>query len=91
VTFFRAVGDLCAGGILFRDILHLCGCGLPSAEGTARYRGCCEPDHLVLGSREQNTAHRNFHSVVSQVSLPQDYKGVVRVCNRDVQYCGDTF
>jgi hypothetical protein len=85
--FMRAVRDLCAVGDFAVDVLHLCGCGLPDG----RSNGCCEPTHLVLGSREQNSAHRSFHEVVRQINQPDNYRGVVRVLNADVQYCGDTF
>jgi len=73
-----AAQELEADGDL--EILHLCGCGLCSAD--AKDDGCVEPSHLRAGSKKENALHKEYHSVLSQISA-RDYVSVRAAIRND--------
>ncbi|KAL5361215.1 hypothetical protein BJX96DRAFT_176030 [Aspergillus floccosus] len=62
-------------------VLHLCGCGLCVQVNGKGVLGCCQKDHLVLGSLENNRNHKVYHDTLKLIQ-PTDYTALVQIIQR---------
>jgi hypothetical protein len=55
-------------------IRHTCGC-----------RDCCNPDHLVLGTKIDNEYDKGAHEYLQRVftNSPEDYESIVNLFNKN--------